>query len=220
MFCDMPFVWTGGGDWLNDAGEVIFDNADTQKGMEWLTGIYTTEGMTPPNPQSATWDDKMQAFYSGQAAVICSGSYVVNEVKEKAPDLDYGLMLFPHPTGQGDVSSFIGGDVIGIPAKSKHPEEAWDFIQYALSEKVQVEIWAKSGLPPVRQSLAKNKYFDEAPIYYTFGEGVAKGRVPKTTHYQALYDPWKSAWDAIFAGTSVDQALKEAAEAMREIVSR
>jgi multiple sugar transport system substrate-binding protein len=219
-FCDLPFLWTGGGNWVDREGKVVFDSPETKQAMQWLAGIYTSGGLTPPNPQSATWDDKMNAFYAGQAAVVCSGSYVVEQIVEKAPNLDYGLMLFPHPASGGDATSFIGGDVIGIPAGSKHPEEAWGFIQYALSKDIQVDVWAKSGLPPVRSSLEKNAYFDAKPVYYTFAKGLAQGQVPKTPHYQELYDPWKGAWDAIFSGTAVDAAVDEAAKTMRDIVSR
>jgi multiple sugar transport system substrate-binding protein len=99
----------------------------------------------------------MNMFYGGQVGVICSGSYALAEVKDRAPNLNYGLFLFPHPAGKGGPSSFIGGDLIGIPKDSKHPDEAWDFIQYALSSAIQVDVWAKDGMPPVRESLTKNK---------------------------------------------------------------
>ena len=189
--------------------------------MKWYTDLILQDGMIPPNPTAYTWEDKMNDFYSGRAAVVCSGSYTLEEVKSKAADLNYGVFLFPHPEGKGGPTSFIGGDVIGIPTGSQHPEEAWDFIQYALSEPVQVDVWAQNGLPPVRESMTKNKYFDADPRYYTFSDGVQQGQVPKTVYYNDLYAPWNVIWDEVFAGDKpLDQILNEAADEMNKIVSR
>ena len=221
MFCDLPFIWTNGGGELNDKGEVIMDSPETFAGMKFLSDLMNVDKVIPPNPSSFTWDDKMNMFYGEQVAVQCSGSYMLAEVKDRAPNLNYGLFLFPHPEGKGAVSSFIGGDLIGIPKQSKYPKEAWDFIQYALSPAIQVDVWAKNGMPPVRQSLTKNAFFDADPRYYVFSEGVKMGQVPKTVYYNELYDPWGAAWEEIMANQKpLDQILKDAAEAMRKIVSQ
>ena len=59
--------------------------------------------------------------------------------------MDWGACLIPKgPNGTG-YSSFSGGDSIGITSQCKDPEAAWDFIEYALSEDVQVEELAKGG---------------------------------------------------------------------------
>ena len=55
---------------------------------------------------------------------------------------DFGIVPLPGlKTGQ--LSSFAGGDVIGIPTGSKHVKEATDFITWYLSEDVQLENVAK-----------------------------------------------------------------------------
>ena len=221
MFCDMPFVWTNGGNWLDDQGQVIMDSPESYAGMKFLSDLMNVDKLIPPNPSSYSWDDKMNMFYGGQVGVACSGSYTLAEVKDRAPNLNYGVFLFPHPEGKGSSSSFIGGDVIGIPVASKHPEEAWDFIQYALTEPIQVDVWAKSGMPPVRESLTKNKYFDAEPRYYVFSDGVKNGQCPKTIYYNELYVPWYTAWEEMFTNEKpLDQTLKEAADGMRKIVSK
>lgn len=222
MFCDMPFIWTNGGNWLDDQGSVILDSPETLEAMQWYTDLlFNKDKVAPPNPAALTWDDKMNMFYGGQVAMIATGSYAMEEVKDRAPDLNYGVCLFPHPEGKGAPTAFIGGDLIGIPKASTHAAEAWEFILYALSPEVQIEIWAQNGLPPVRLSLAENKYFDAEPRYYVFFDGVRMGQVPKTVHYNELYDPWGIVWDEIFEGTKpLEQILADAATRMREIVSQ
>ena len=221
MFCDMPFVWTSGGGWLNDKGEVIFESPETVEAMQWMSDLIHKDNATPPNLAAIGWDDKMNMFYDGQACMICTGSYAIAEAQERAPDLDFGMFLFPHPVGKGGPSSFIGGDLIGIPKDSKHPEAAWDFILYTMSEEIQVEIWAKAGMPPVRTSMGHNKYFDAEPRYQIFAEGVRVGKCPKTVHYNELYDPWGVAWSEVIEGQRpVPDILSDAADRMRAIVSK
>lgn len=221
MFCDLPFIWTNGGGTTDAEGNVILDTPESIEGFQFLIDLALKDKVSPPNPIGYTWDDKMNGFYNGSVCMICNGSFGLIEVKERAPEMNYGVILFPHPSGKGGPSSFIGGDLIGIPKGSKHPDEAWDFIQYCLSEKVQVEIWAKNGMPPVRLSMAQNKYFDEEPRFQVFTEGVRLGQVPKTVHYDELYEPWNVAWEEAYEGTRpVPEILKEAAEKMREIVAK
>jgi multiple sugar transport system substrate-binding protein len=218
MFCDMPFAWTNGGNWLDANGDVILDSAESKAGISYVANLLMTEGIAPPNPAAYTWDNKMNDLLAGRVAVVCTGSYAINEIKTKAPDTDYGVMLFPSPNGDNP-SSFIGGDMIGIPAQGKHPDEAWDFIEFALGESVQVDIWAKNGMPSVREGLRQNEYFDAEPRYYTFSDGVKYGQVPKTVFYNDFYEPWGTAWSDIYAGKPVDQALDEAAVKMRDIIA-
>lgn len=220
MFCDLPFLWTNGGGTTDATGKVILDTPESIAGLNYLNNLINVDKLVPPNPSAYTWDDKMNQFYAEQVGVMCSGSYTLAEVIGKAPNLNYGVFLFPHPQGKGSPSSFIGGDVIGIPTQSKHYDESWDFIKYALSSSIQVDVWAKIGMPPVRESLTKNAYFDKEPRYYVFAEGVKQGQVPKTVFYNELYDPWGVLWDEILANQKpLDQSIKEAADRMRAIVS-
>jgi multiple sugar transport system substrate-binding protein len=218
MFCDMPFVWTNGGNWLDAEGNVIIDSKESKEGVAYLAKIETTEGLSPPNPASYTWDNKMNDLESGHVAIVCTGSYAINEIKTKAPNINFGTMLFPSPKGDNP-SSFIGGDMIGIPAQGHHPDEAWEFIQFALSQGVQVDIWSKNGMPSVRESMRENDYFNAEPRFYTFSDGVKYGQVPKTIFYNDFYEPWGTAWTDIYAGKPVDQALDEAAVRMRDIIA-
>ena len=221
MFCDLPFLWTNGGGTTDADGKIILDTPESMAGLNLLNNLINVDKLVPPNPSAYTWDDKMNMFYGEQVGVMCSGSYALAEVIDRAPTLNYGVFLFPHPKGKGGPSSFIGGDVIGIPTQSKHHDEAWDFIKYALSSSIQVDVWAKIGMPPVRESLTKNVYFDKEPRYYVFAEGVKQGQVPKTVFYNELYDPWGVLWDEVLANEKpLDAIVKEAADAMRTITSK
>lgn len=92
------------------------------------------------------------------------------------------------PNGTG-YSSFSGGDSIGITSQCKDPEAAWDFIEYALSEDVQVEELAKGGCLPARKDFFDNKYFEETPQYQVLKEALDVSETPYSLKYDEMYTP-------------------------------
>src|SRR6516225_7611862 len=74
-------------------------------------------------------------------------NYGVAVIKEKAPDLDFGVAFLPGPR-RGEVSSFAGGDVLAIPAAAKHAAKAVEFLNWVLGDEPQLEVYAKSGNMP------------------------------------------------------------------------
>ena len=83
-------------------------------------------------------------------------------MKEKAPNLDFGVAFLPGPS-PGDVSSFAGGDVLTIPATAKHAAKALEILEWILTDEPQLEVYAKTGNLPSRTDLTKNKYFAADP---------------------------------------------------------
>jgi multiple sugar transport system substrate-binding protein len=119
--------------------------------------------------------------------MIFGGSWHVMSIANDAPDLDFGIVPFPVPQKGMESSAFMGGDIMGIPATSKHPEEAWEFIEFCLSEEAQIEIVARNGVVPVRLSMAMdNVYFEKDPRYKVFASGGLNGRAPKALNYNDM----------------------------------
>jgi hypothetical protein len=98
-------------------------------------------------------------------------------VKEKAPNLDFGVAFLPGPS-QGDVSSFAGGDVLTIPAPAKHAAKALEFLNWLLTDEPQLESTPRSGNLPSRTDLTKNKYFAADPRLIKTAEALAIAQTP------------------------------------------
>jgi hypothetical protein len=64
----------------------------------------------------------------GKLAMMQQGPWFANMIRQYAPDLDYGAA--PFPTYDGNEVGFCGQDVLIIPAAARHPNEAWEFIQW------------------------------------------------------------------------------------------
>jgi ABC-type glycerol-3-phosphate transport system substrate-binding protein len=76
-------------------------------------------------------------FFTGRLAMEMEGVWVYNYIKNYAPaDLEWGVAPFPtvDPARLKDVA-LVEMDALVIPAGSKHPGEAFQFIQYVNTQK-------------------------------------------------------------------------------------
>ena len=150
-----------------------------------------------------------------------TGAFAINSIKTGFPDLDFGATFLPGM--EGGASSFAGGDSIAIPAGSKYPKEAFEFIEWATSEEVQLEYYAKLNNLPVRTDLNDNEFFAADPRLITAAEAMAIGKTPYTIAYNQLFNdangPWlKMIQTAVFDG-KVDEAVATAQEEFTKILA-
>ena len=134
---------------------------------------------------------------------------------------DFGVTFLPGK--DGGVSSFAGGDSIGIPAGSRYVDEAFEFIEWLTTDEVQLEQYAANFSLPIRTDLADNEYFEEDPRFITNAEAMGLGETPYSLTYNALFNdangPWlKMIQTAVFDG-KVDEAIATAQEEFTKIIS-
>ena len=78
------------------------------------------------------------AFLSGKVAMVLQGVWIHNYVEKYAPGLQWGAAPFPYPADHPELAntSHAEADVLMIPRGSPHPEEAFQFMQYASTQAV------------------------------------------------------------------------------------
>lgn len=221
MFTMMPYAWAAGGEWVSaDGTRAALSHPITVEAVQMFTDLIHVHGATPPGVATYTYADFQDGFKQGRIAMITTGNFVVSDLNTNFPDIDFGVAPIPGRE-LGEISAFIGGDLIAIPQMSRYPEAAWDFVQFLLSEAVQVEVFARSGIIPVRSDLIDNPYFQAEPRYLVFGEAAQHGNVPFTTVYNELYNPFLTGMqDAFRQVKPVEQALADAERAMQIVLDR
>jgi multiple sugar transport system substrate-binding protein len=221
MFTMMPYAWASGGTWVSEDGTTAaLDHPTTVEAVQMFTDMIHEYGTTPPGVATYTYADFQDGFKQGRIAMITTGNFVVSDLNNNFPDIDFGVAPIPGKN-PGEISAFIGGDLIAIPQTSRYPEAAWEFVQYLLSDAVQVDVFARSGIIPVRSDLVDNEFFRAEPRYLVFGEAAQHGHVPFTTVYNELYRPFlEGMQDAFRQAKPVEQALLDASEAMQVVLDR
>lgn len=96
---------------------------------------WNKAGYLPPTPTGISYDNGNALFFSSEAAMIPTGSWLVNDIIA-AEDVDFevGYIPFPSETGVGLWSIGLGSGPY-ISANSQNPEAALAFVDWLLSQE-------------------------------------------------------------------------------------
>ena len=113
--------------------------------------------------------------------------------------------------------------MIGVPKGSQHVNEAFDFINWCLTDNTQIEQFAKGGSIPVRTDLANNKYSQLDNRYVLVAHQMSIGKTVYSVHENQLINdnngPWAAMLQrAIFTG-DIDGAMSTAQQQFTQILS-
>lgn len=222
IFTTSPMMVAAGSKILPANGK---DDALTGDGVKQVLETFREmwkEGLIPKNAQADSGANFASVFKSGKIGIQGTGGFLLSELKHDVPDMNFGVAFLPG-VKKGQVSSFVGGDVVAIPKGSKHLAAAKAFIHWQLTDEAQLEGLAKNNILPSRPALADNKYFKADPRVVVTAKAIGVGYVPWVYHFADMVNSDSSPWinmlqRAIFEG-DVDGAIKEARQKMKDIAS-
>ena len=202
------------------------DDAMTGDGVK---GVLTemkamwNEKLIPAGAQADNGAGFLSTFETGKIGIEGTGGFAISALKHDKPGMNFGIAFIPG-LKDGQTSSFVGGDVIAIPAKSKNPDIAAKFIHWEMTDEVQLEGLAKNNIIPARPALADNKYFKDEPRVVTTAKALGVGFTPYALHFNDMVNADQSPWltmlqTAIFDG-DVDGAIATAKETLKGIAAR
>ena len=181
-----------------------------------------SEGLVPKSAQADNGSNFVALFKTGKIGIQGCGGFLISDLKRDVPGMNFGVTFLPGMK-DGEVSSFVGGDVVAIPVGSKHVPLAKAFIAWELTDEAQLDGLAKNDILPSRPALADNKYFAADPRIVTTAKALGVGYVPWVYHFADMVNSDSSPWinmlqRAIFDG-DVDGAIKEGREKMKAIAA-
>jgi raffinose/stachyose/melibiose transport system substrate-binding protein len=153
LYCNY-LEYMKGPDWLREAlqdttGEVWGDPAVAQM-AEAFADMYR-KGYFHPSSGSNKWPAGQMEIPLGTTAMYICGTWYPNEVAEIAgPDFNWGA--FPVPTlpnalFKNDTVQIVSGGYC-VNEKTKHPEEAVEFLSYLNSAQIQKRFVEITASPP------------------------------------------------------------------------
>ena len=173
-----------------------------------------------PNKESYTWNASMsqavEAFASGQLAMMFGYAYHLPQLKAKAPGLDIGIAPIPQldPINETNYANYW---VEAPLKKTKYPDVAWDFIQFAASDEKAAGAYSeKTGRPPALRSLIDKYKEDPEKGVFALSALTAQnwyhGKNPA-----AAEDIFKEMINKVLDGTStIQDALDSAAQRINQ----
>lgn len=207
----LPYFWTFGGQLMDEqysqaSGYLNGDGSKRalQKMKDWLDQGIISPSITASQP--GTWD----GILKGELLMIDDAHwfYTVNATgdnKELLKDVEIGL--FPSDVNPG--TSVIGGENLVLFEQSKHKKEAWQFIQWMVTEQPQ-QIMAETGLIPTIKNL-RNKNIN--PLFTPYLEQLDRANPrPPVPAWTEIEDVFARMLERILTGEQpITEAVDEAA---------
>lgn len=219
----MPHVWAAGADVLSDDGRTATIDSPAMRATLASYNDMWTSGAIHPTARSGNGNSAVEAFASGKVGILMSGSYIVNLMTSKFPDVNFDIAKIPGPGG--GVSSFAGGDTISLMAGISDDKKAvvLDFIDFYMQPDMQVLITEESGMPS-RIDLADEAYKNFDPRNLIAYEALGDGRTPYTFSSDELFvsrtGPFLNLIQtSIFEG-DIDGAIETAQKDFQKILDR
>ncbi|WP_332693511.1 ABC transporter substrate-binding protein [Halalkalibacter lacteus] len=122
--------WAFGGEFIDENGTITANAPKIVEALEWETDFATEYGIETLNSfVSSAGTNATNPFITGQLSMMVNGNWMLGQIDEYAPDLDYGISYIPTPTGDG-FTTYLGGRALIMPKGVKNQEEAWEFIKF------------------------------------------------------------------------------------------
>ncbi|WP_238439376.1 ABC transporter substrate-binding protein [Microbacterium sp. JZ31] len=204
VFTWFPSIWASGEQVMSEDGtESLLDGAAATEIYDAWKELYDYGAVLPStvDEAGATW---VAAFQEGKVGVMPFPATL-------AAGLEFDAGLSGLPGIDGGVSTFVGGDGIGISKDSDLAPQAWNFLSWMMSEEAQVEVLAKNGNAVSRGDLGDNEYASADPFMPTVNEVAAQGDTPVAMNFQQAFNAVGSPWvtmirNRILQGTDSLQA--------------
>ncbi|PIY93357.1 MAG: hypothetical protein COY69_02030, partial [Candidatus Magasanikbacteria bacterium CG_4_10_14_0_8_um_filter_32_14] len=130
-----------------------------------------------------SWNEKkpeaLDEFIRGKVGFYFGYSYDYNTIKNRAPQMNLRIMpvLQLNPENPSNVANYWVESVVG---KSKHPNEAWDFVRFITSPENVAKYTAKVFSPsPLRSQVATqqtDEYLGAFATQALFAENWYRGK--------------------------------------------
>lgn len=194
-----------------DGKKANYDNKVTKENMQFLKDLYDKYKVGSVD----FGNDYTQSFGNGQSAMIYAWGHMGGTLKEKYPDIDYGV--FPTPTFSKSTpfayDRYNGESTPGINKNQSKEQQAvaQDFIKYLLANDDYIrEAVSELNSFPAKVTLQKDKDILAKPVLAAIQPRVNRliwpGSVPSTVESSGT-----TAFQNVFQnGMSIDKAVKEA----------
>lgn len=208
------WLWTHGGDVVNDKGEVVIDSKESIEGIKVLYDIINTHKITPSKAQIEAQGFGEQ-FKTGKIAMFMGGA--ADDFEKTIKDFEVGTATIPHAK-QKATFNWIASTVVS--SKTKNKEVAYK----ALSDLTKA-FFDWKVVPPVKSKVDKIAEIrpDKKDAIPTIRKSMEFGRGFNNRVKQTEIDTivWEKLYDPILRGeTTPEKAAKETADKLRKLLGQ
>jgi len=120
----------------SDGMEALFDGEQSWDSPEVVSALqlwqdFNEAGLLTESPTSVDYDNSISLFFSGDAAMVPTGSWLVGEIDDNT-DFEVGYIPFPAPDGPGIFTGGLGSGPF-ISSGTSKTDAALEFVDFLAS---------------------------------------------------------------------------------------
>jgi multiple sugar transport system substrate-binding protein len=218
VFTWFPHIWGAGEEVLSADGAESLLTSDAAKAVFDAYYALNQSGAVGAGSKEESGGTWTAPFAEGKVGVMQYPNTAVYAAIEAGVNVGVG----PIPGVDGGQSTFLGGDAMGVSKDSQNLEQAWNFLAWMLSDETQLEVIAKNGEVPARNSLLDNEYTAADPIALAMNSTVAYGRTPVAAYFSEAFNAQGSPFTVLFRNATFEgtDTLEADNDAITEVLSQ
>ena len=179
-----PFIWSNGGELLSaDKSEAIGDGPEAMEAVTFYVDLVRKEHVAPTGPELGENPDP---FATGLVAMQLVRSWAPATYKEIAPNLNYGVTSIPMKVAR---INYFEGSGFGINSKSAYPDQAWQFLEFLMSDGHQMKMAELQVYFPGSKSVLESVSWNE-PMQGFLAEAQYGRDVMVVSQWETLTSNW------------------------------
>ena len=115
-------------------GDGRWDIPQVVEAIELMFRVFVESGYYPKSPNTLAYDGANALFYSGEAAMNPTGTWLVSEIVQAVQEFEVGFFAFPSIGGSGISPPAGVGTGWFVARDAKNPKGAITFIDYLLQD--------------------------------------------------------------------------------------
>ena len=185
-----PSIWADGEEVLSEDGTEAYLNSDTAKEVlkVWRNLAETPNGLGDGSKEEtgATWT---APFANGNIGVMPYPNTSIASIIEAEADggFECGVCIIPG-TKEGDGSTYLGGDAMGISRNCQHVDQAWNFIAWLMTEEAQQEVFADNNDTASNLKTLAEGYENADERVKAFNATIEYGHTPKAIYFNEAFN--------------------------------
>jgi multiple sugar transport system substrate-binding protein len=201
--------WLEGGDIVDSKNCSVLDSQKGQNSLKPWVDLVVNDKITPVGLTGAEAD---ALFSAGKAAMEINGPWAAPGYKKAGIDLG----IIPVPLDSAGKPVTLGSTApLAISSKTKHPQEAQQFLAYWTGKTAQKKFSLTTGFPSLRTDLASDPALKADPVVSVFSSQVPGSRlylpqVPNATQVDS--DAYVTMIGELTRGTSLAAGTQKASQ--------
>ena len=150
---------------IDDMGQPAMDFDKAVEALRWYTDLHTVHGAVPPSVANDSFRQLMEAFQTGQTAMLWHHTGSLAEMRTVLGDEGaFSTALRPHGPENQIASATPSYNGISMPGDGEE-DASWEWISYWADINTQVDFLELTGYFPSSALVAEDERVQSNPLY-------------------------------------------------------